>query len=248
MGWDVAEIGLNHDLPFDNPLETATIISERMRANVVICVFATKDMHEWDLHKMMKFEFPGTESEYWLEIHGKDLLCKTFNTINRIIEYDNHHYYLDDFDNYNYYVLEDDDIMISIYKEWINLDVCVNERWGWWERCFHKKDDVLIYINNYRKEIFEQAKLFGCNKVAIMSDQGPTDYICSFSSSEKVENLLDYINSYKYLDEYYKDDIEKWTPDDYTHINIPDYLESDTLIPKSQAISVMFDDFRDLKG
>lgn len=239
MGWDVAEIGLNHDLPFDNPLETAKIISERLKANVVIY------LDECCLN-LTKIEFSGAEDEYILKIFGKDLVSKIFNTNNNVIEYENLEYSLDDCDNENYYDLENFNmnLLISIYKEWIHLDVYVMERWGWWESCFHKKNK--IYINKYRKEIFEQAKLFGCNKVAIMSDQGPTAYICSYSESDKIEDLLDYIYTYKYLDDYKLNGKWTWSIDHYLHINIHDFFKSKTKIPETKAISVMFDDFRDL--
>ena len=36
MGWDVVEIGLRHDLPIDDPIAAAEILSERLDANVSV--------------------------------------------------------------------------------------------------------------------------------------------------------------------------------------------------------------------
>lgn len=39
MGWDIVEIGLNHDLPVDDPFATAKLLAERIDLNVKLVFY-----------------------------------------------------------------------------------------------------------------------------------------------------------------------------------------------------------------
>lgn len=71
-----------------------------------------------------------------------------------------------------------DDIDIMIFKENVDLDVYVDGRWHCWERAFHSSSqEDREWLRNYRMQIYNQAKMFGCQEVIICSDQGPTEDI-----------------------------------------------------------------------
>ena len=64
-----------------------------------------------------------------------------------------------------------DDINIRVFKENLELDVYVEERWGWWNCAFHQPNIYRGRLQNYRIQIYNQAKMFGCQEVIICSDQ-----------------------------------------------------------------------------
>ena len=62
-------------------------------------------------------------------------------------------------------------------EENVDLDVDILERWSSWERAFHHSGSEQEWLRNYRMQIYNRAKLFGCNEVIICSDQGPSECI-----------------------------------------------------------------------
>ena len=141
-----------------------------------------------------------------------------------------------------------DDIDIRIFKETVNLDVYVYERWHWWESAFWNPLTYRERLHNYRMQIYHQAKLFGCQEVIICSDQGPTMEIYDRANYSS-DDLKEYAQSFQYL----KDDtwLEEWEKEgwkkDAKHIMFSDYFQNNLKFASGESIDVIFDDFSDIE-
>lgn len=104
---------------------------------------------------------------------------------------------------------------MQFFRECINLDICVNERWWTWITKIHEKNLEDNWLWNYRKRIYDRAKMFGCNEVIICSDQGPTWLICEYLD-KSADELVAYTKARRYIDESMWDD-EKEKEEWITH-------------------------------
>ena len=266
MGWDVVEIGLKHNLPVNNPFATAQEVAKRMNRNVrLVC----RNEYEYDSELNVVREAKGNEfielgkykvnnskeylqmiaSDYQahqiLESVGEDKLRNAAFT--NVVES-----ILDDIeDSFELYEIEDkkEKLDIRIFKETINLDVYVIERWHRWEEVFYsssQKDRERLY--NYRVQIYHQAKMFGCQEVIICSDQGPTIEIFD-RMNYSADDLKEYARSYQYLndDTVWVDEIEKeeWKKN-AKHIMFSSYFQNQLNLSDEDFIEVIYDDFSDI--
>ena len=228
MGWDVVQIGLRHNLPVNDPHATAKEVAKRMNRNIRLVY---RNEYEYDKEKNVVSEV----NDYELIELGKFEVNNSKDYLQmKVSDYQKHHIlesvgidklrkatFVGEFadfilsgDSFELYEIEDDNTYIRIFKENVNLDVSVIERWRTWEYAFHSSGKWREWLRDYRMKIYQQAKMFGCNEVIICSDQGPTieifdkmdysadnlkEYACSFLSTSQelstewycVEDIVD---------------------------------------------------------
>lgn len=266
MGWDVVEIGLKHNLPVNDPFATAKEVAKRMNQNIrLVC----RNEYEYDSAQNVVREAKGDEfielgkyevnnskdylhmivsyyqARQILELVGEDKLRQaTFEG-----EYAD--LILDDIeDSFELYEIEGgkDDVYIRIFKENVDLDVSVIERWRTWEYAFHQSGKYREWLRNYRMQIYHQAKMFGCQEVIICSDQGPTIEIFD-KMNYSADDLKEYARSYQYLndDTAWVEAIEKedWKKN-AKHIMFSSYFQNRLSLTGEDFVEVIYDDFSDI--
>ena len=266
MGWDVVEIGLRHNLPVNDPFETAKEVAKRMKQNVRlvyrkeyeydIANNVVSEAEVYDLIELGKYEVNNSKDylhmivSYYqarqiLELVGEDKLRQaTFvGELAHCILYDIGY-------PYDLYEIEDNDdnLNISIYKENVNLDVCVDGRWHWWERAFHSSSqEKREWLRNYRMQIYNQAKMFGFQEVIICSDQGPSMAIYDNMHYSAVK-LKEYARSFQYLNDTTW--VEEWEKEDWKknakHIMFSSYFQDQLNLSGEDFVEVIYDDFSDI--
>ena len=265
MGWDVVEIGLKHNLPVNDPFATAQEVAKRMKQNIrLVC----RNEYEYDSAQNVVREAKGDEfielgkyevnnskdylqmiaSDYQanqiLETVGEDKLRNiAFTNVAESI--------LDDIeDTFELYEIEGgkEDVYIRIFKENVDLDVSVIERWRTWEYAFRLSGKYREWLQNYRMQIYRQAKMFGCQEVIICSDQGPTIEIFD-RMNYSADDLKEYARSYQYLndDTAWVDEIEKeeWKKN-AKHIMFSSYFKNQLNLSGEDFVEVIYDDFSDI--
>ena len=269
MGWDVVQIGLRHNLPVNDPFATAKEVAKRMNRNVRLVYRneyeydkennVVREVNGCELIELGKFEVNNsndylkmTVSDYQAhqiqEIAGIDKLRQaTFvgewaDSILSDIEGD----------PFELYEIEDNDetLDIRIFKENVNLDVCIRGRWHWWEDAFHSsRQEKKEWLHNYRMKIYHQAKMFGCNEVIICADQGPTELIYD-NMDYLADNLKEYARSFQYLkdscwvEEYKKEEWKK----NAKHITFSSYFHNQLDLSNEDFVEVIYDDFSDIEN
>ena len=155
MGWDVVEIGLKHNLPVNDPFATAKEVAKRMKQNVRLVY---RNEYEYDNKKNVVREAKGDDfielGKYEIN-NSKDYLQMTVSDyqahqildsagIEKLrqatFEGEYADLILDDIeDSFELYEIEGgkDDVYIRIFKENVDLDISVIERWRTWEYAFH---------------------------------------------------------------------------------------------------------------
>ena len=266
MGWDVVEIGLRHNLPVDDPHATAKEVAKRMNRNIRLVY---RNEYEYDKEKNVVREANGDEfielgkyevnnskdylqmiaSDYQarqiLESVGEEKLRQaTFvGELAHLILYDIG-------DPFELYEIEDKDesFSIRIFKENVDIDVYVSGRWHSWERAFHSSSqgnrELLRY---YRMQIYDRAKMFGCNEVIICSDQGPTIGIFD-KMNYLADDLKEYTRSFQYLKDTHwveESEIEEWKKN-AKHIMFSSYFQNQLNLSSEDFVEVIYDDFSDI--
>ena len=94
-------------------------------------------------------------------------------------------------------------------------------------------------------QVYERAKVFGCEQVIYCADQGPTESIYD-GMDMGAEELLAYVRDRRYLDYKSPEDQEVWRRDGL-HIQYADYFKGNIPWREGVWIEVVFDDFCDLK-
>lgn len=266
MGWDVVQIGLRHNLPIHNPFATAKEVAKRMNQNIRL-VYRNK--YEYDKERnviseaknyfepieLRKFEVNDscnflqmTVTDYQarqiLGLVGMEKLRKVKFTSEFAA------LILDDINEpYELYEIEDDEenLCIRIFKENVDLDVSVIERWGYWEKAFHNLDQNRERLLDYRMQIYNRAQIFGCNEVLICSDQGPTINIydnMDFTSEE----LKEYAHSFQYLKDstWVKDSEKEVWKKNAKHIMFSSAFNDQLSLSNKEFVEIVYDDFYDL--
>ena len=264
MGWDVVEIGLRHNLPVDDPFATAREVAKRMKQNIRLVYQneyeydvannIVRDTDSYDLIELAKYEVNSSreylqmivsnyQANQILELAGIDKLRKAFfasefaDFILRKIE-----------EPYELYEIEDDEsgLDIRIFKENVDIDVYIWERWSKWERALHQLKSDREWLLNYRLQIYNRAKLFGCNEVIICSDQGPTESIYA-NMHYSSEDLKEYTRSLQYLKDcnWSVSKIEEWKKN-AKHIMFSSLFQDQFVLSDEDWVEVIYDDFSDL--
>lgn len=269
MGWDVVQIGLRHNLPIDDPFATAREIAKRMNRNIKLVYM---NMYEYDIENNVVYDI--NDEPYSFELgkievdSSSEYLIMEVNNYqaNRILEIagiDNLRaaslkneagkYLLDDIEN-SYYLYEINDTdnhnIITVFKENVDLDICVYERWSCFERAFHLLNtDDMEWLNNYRMQIYDRAKMFGCDEVIICCNQGPGEFIFT-KMDVSADELKEYARSFQYIDDYGKC-VEKFDVNEWKkcakHIFFPSFFKNGAILSDDDFVEVIYDDFSDLR-
>ena len=153
MGWDVVEIGLRHDLPVD-AIATAQEVAKRMKQNVRLVY---RNEFEYDIENNVVSISKGPD---FIEIgkyevnYSKDylkMIASNYqaNKIQELVGIDKlrkatfasdfAEFIIDDLeDAFELYEIVSDEVDIRIFKENVDLDVYIGERWKNWERALHQ--------------------------------------------------------------------------------------------------------------
>lgn len=266
MGWDVVQIGLRHNLPVESPTETAKEIAERMKRNICLGYRKEYDFNsetealDWldyyDFVEIERFKVIDTDDFVFMTITNyqarqiKDSLgiekireLSKSNDAAKFILYD-----IEEPDSI--YELEDKDekMWINIFKENVTLDIYVFERWFNWAREFKEPDKCREFLMDYRKQVYNQAKIFGCNEVINCADQGPTMAIYD-NAHYSVDDLKEYVCSRKYIEEsnwLEPSKIENWKKYG-KQVKFSDFFENKLIFEDEEFVELVFDDFSDMK-
>lgn len=264
MGWDVVQIGLRHNLPVHDPFATAKEVAKRMKKNIRLVYIneyeydkeknVVSEVNDYELIELGKFEVNNsndylqmTVSDYQKhhiqESVGIDKLRKaTF--VGEFADF------ILNGDSFELYDIEDNEktLDIRIFKENVNFDVNIDGRWNRWEEAFHStSQEKRKWLHYYRMQIFDQAKIFGCQEVIICSDQGPTELIYD-NMDYSADNLKEYARSFQYLkdtnwvEEYKKEEWKK----NAKHITFSSYFQNQLDLSNEDFVEVIFDDFSDI--
>ena len=147
------------------------------------------------------------------------------------------------------YELEDKEekLWITIFKENVTLDIYVIERWFNWAREFEEPDDCGEYLRNYRMQVFNQAKIFGCEEVINCADQGPTMAIYD-NADYSADELKEYVRSRKYVEDsnwLEPKKIEHWKKYG-RHVKFSDFFENKLSFEDDDFVELVYDDFSDM--
>ena len=263
MGWDVVQIGLRHNLPVHDPFATAKEVAKRMERNIKL-VYRNKyeydieknivsEVNEYELIELRKFEV--NKSNNYLQMIVSDYQARQIQELVGIEKLRTATFasefaelILSDLeDSFELYEIEDEDIYIRIFKENVDLDVSVVERWRMWESAFHPSSPHRKWLHNYRMQIYNRARIFGCKEVIICSDQGPAMSIfdnMNYSADELKEYALSfqYLKEDTWLEECEKDEWKKYAK----HIMFSSFFQNKLELSDEDFVEVIYDDFSDI--
>ena len=264
MGADAVNIGLNHTLPVDDPRVLAREIAQRLQWNIEL---GYDSWSKYDEARRLVLETPYTfvELERFVVDESKPFyrLCipdyqyklireKIGKSNLKSMNYSSQH--LKSMITSNdapgsLYELDEEKPgsgFLSIYREHIDLDVYQTARWLGWIRKFDSKEDWQLLLN-YRLQVAERAKAFGCSQVIFFSDQGPSQNlydIVDLSTQEIMQFIQNrtYIHVAGGMSEREKDAWIKMGK----IIQYQDYFEDKIHLKDGEFIDVILDDFRGL--
>jgi hypothetical protein len=264
MGWDVVQIGLRHNLPIDDPFEMANEVAKRMNRNIRLVCWNDFELdksnnivrHDFDYDLIELGEIKVNNSSDYLQMMDSNYKAKQiadtlgFEKVRKLSQYcGSAKSLLRDLD-YHRYDIEDEELQISVYNENVDLDVFVVGRWNAWRNAFHPinmLDECTEWLRNYRMQIYERARLFGCNEVIICSDQGPTEQI--YNNLElSADDLLKYARSRQYMkNESWQttSDKERWEKH-AKQITFASFFRNETKLDDEDFVEVVYDDFSDI--
>ena len=268
MGLDITQIGLNHNLPVDDPFETAKEVAKRMNRNIKLGYIK---MYEYDVDnnivnysndesRFVDIEVLNIDSsnEYLTMIIHEYQAHQILNTVGidniRIAATKNctGEMLLDDIEGppYALYEVIGESEDLLIYKENIHLRL-ESARWFWLENTFHSNDAQGVkWLRDYRMRIYNHAQMFGCSEVIICADQCSGAFILDnlhFSSN----SLKEYISTCQYLKDYKSCnaelDIDEWEKH-AKHVSFASFFKNEISLEEDDFIDVVFDDFSDITG
>ena len=265
MGADVVNIGLNHTLPVDDPPQVlAKEIAQRLQWNIKL---GYDSWTKYDEARRLVSETPYTFVElerfvvdvskpfyrlcipdYQYKLIREKIGKNNLKSINYSSQYIKRMITSNDAPGRLYELDEEKpgSGFLSIYREHIDLDVYQTARWLGWIRKFDSKEDWQLLLN-YRLQVAERAKAFGCSQVIFFADQGPSQDIyetINLSSQEIIQFILNrtYINNANDMSEQEKDE---WIKTGKI-IQYQDYFEDKIHLKDDEFIDVILDDFRGL--
>ena len=265
MGVDVVNIGLNHTLPVDDPPQVlAKEIAQRLQWNIKL---GYKSWTKYDEARRLVSETPYTfvELERFVVDESKPFyrLCipdyqyklireKIGKSNLKSINYSSQHIKSMITSNDapgRLYELDEEKPgsgFLSIYREHIDLDVYQTARWFGWIRKFDSKEDWQLLLN-YRLQVAERAKAFGCSQVIFFSDQGPSLNLYDIVELSNQE-IMQFIQNRTYI--HVAGGMSEREKDEWIKagkiIQYQDYFEDKIHLKDGEFIDVILDDFRGL--
>ncbi len=264
MGADAVNIGLNHTLPVDDPRVLAREIAQRLQWNIEL---GYDSWSKYDEARRLVLETPYTfvELERFVVDVSKPFyrLCipdyqyklireKIGKSNLKSINYSSQH--LKSMITSNdapgsLYELDEGKTgcgFLSIYREHIDLDVYQTARWLGWIRKFDSKEYWQLLLN-YRLQVAERAKAFGCSQVIFFSDQGPSQNLYDIVELSNQE-IMQFIQNRTYI--HVAGGMSEREKDAWIKmgkiIQYQDYFEDKIHLKDGEFIDVILDDFRGL--
>lgn len=267
MGWDVATIGLSHNLPIDDPSALAREVSVRLNWNIRLGYWKWLEYNDekqyivtksYTFVELDRFVIDESAPFYYLSIrdYHECMIREQFSK--EELEQMNYSedYVLDillrNNKPFELYELESDNgssnhVYIRFFRETVDLDVYQTAQWFGWLRYFESDDnEQLLY--DYRKAVSEQAKAFGCSQVVYFADQGPAQNIYE-RLPLTCQELIEYINNRTYLFEeggLSTEEREEWIRHGRI-IQYGDYFDGSLKFDDGEFIDIIYDDFRELE-
>lgn len=269
MGWDVVAIGLKHDLPVDDPPATAQAVARRMNTNIRL-VYENKFIYDEKSNTVtynMDYEvielgmFTVNEHGDFLQMtvadYQKLLLVKQYGA-HKLSKstyrnfFGNRDTFLSELSSSSFELYEiasndENETCIRIFKENVDIDIFVSERWSAWEHYFHNIREYKQILQDYRMQIYEKARIFGCKEVIICADQGPGGNIYD-NMNLPSDNLISYIKHYEYLKGYgwiTDSEADEWK-NNARHILFASAIQEKPDLSDKEWVDVIFDDFADI--
>ena len=264
MGADAVNIGLNHTLPVDDPRVLAREIAQRLQWNIEL---GYDSWTKYDETRRLVLETPYTFVElerfivdaskplYRLSIpdYQYKLIREKIGKSNlKTMNYSSRHLKVEITSNgapgslYELEIKEPYDETIYIHKEHIELGVYQTARWFGWIRYFDSKEHWQLLLN-YRLQVAERAKAFGCSQVIFFSDQGPSLNLYDIVELSNQE-IMQFIQNRTYI--HVAGGMSEREKDEWIKagkiIQYQDYFEDKIHLKDGEFIDVIFDDFRGL--
>ena len=264
MGVDVVNIGLNHTLPVDDPRVLAKEIAHRLQWNIEL---GYDSWTKYDEARRLVSETPYTFVElerfvvdeskplYRLSIpdYQYKLIREKIGKSNlKTMNYSSRHLKVEITSNgapgslYELEVEEPYEDTIYIHKEHIELGVYQTARWFGWIREFASKEYWQLLLN-YRLQVAERAKAFGCSQVIFFSDQGPSQNLYDIVELS-TQKIMQFIQNRTYI--HVAGDMSEREKDAWIKmgkiIQYQDYFEDKIQLKDDAFIDGILDDFRGL--
>lgn len=263
MGVDVVEIGLRHRLSVDNRKKLAQELATILDMNVKI-VARKEFVYDKSIHMIADYnyydvipleEYIIKESNNYLEVfcsnYQKNFIKESLGKDKvRTLKFDSpdtrrSFFELDDTTMYEAETRnrEDNYIYFDIYKENIVLPYYVCSRWFNFIREF-KDPQSLCYLKETRKDVYEQAKMFGCDCVIYCSDGTPSSRIWDSAELTSSE-LLTYASTGDFLK---PGNGVEWGKK-YSNariINFADFIAGKVKFEEGEFVEAVIDDFKDI--
>ena len=246
MGWDIAPIGLKHKVDTSSMESVAMFLVKHFNANIN-CRTVNKG---WD-----------KDSTIPITSDCGSYVCEGSTRNIELIE--NRNGYMGCRDHWEIQFgwnpfpcfCEDEYVDIILYEDLVNLEMVERPfRWFWFLSNFveHEADEESDTIcrealDRFRESVREYARVFGCEKVMYIADQGVDDYILYQCEKLDSDSLMEYVSSLRFLHE-----CRDYERDRSIFLDVPSFLsEKQDLIRQGRDIGyldVLFDDFRDISG
>lgn len=250
MGWDVVEIGLKHKLPVRNPYACAEEVSKRLNRNIWLVarnefINDKNSIHVCNVDGLELIDlgrYKVNDSDNFLKMTVSSSLTEQIIKQDRNLKLSNVECNITDLDNvFELYEIEDveGDLDIRIFEENVDLDVYVPERWTNWKNSFHDySSESRNKLLDYKLQILERAEAFGCERVIICADQGPTQLIFD-RMNWKADDLLKYTKERNYVRDYSDSDKEEWI--DYGKlVEFSELFEHKLKFKKDEFVDIVF--------
>ena len=268
MGWDPILLGLKHSLPVDDPMATAQELSKRLERNVVlVCeefwydeathTVATppstnyKELARFRVDdspsflRIIDYRYPALYFQKHFDAKQLENLKFKDSWFEAAVTDPNYYLYL--------YDVEEEDseaefFDLSISRE--NFDrYAFSQRWSSWARGFYEGEEARQRLWEDRMAAHQFAKLMGCEKMIICSDQGPATDLYDHIDWP-AEKLWESAISCSFYDTYSWDSEEEkvaWMANSRP-IHFADFFTDKTLfLNEEDFVEVVMDDFSDLE-
>ncbi|MBD5272292.1 MAG: hypothetical protein HDS42_03325 [Bacteroides sp.] len=256
MGWDIVAIGINHNLPVEDPNKTAERISSLVDGPISVGYYESW-MYKPDVNKII-------ESEYeWIEISKINSSKQGYVVFFSIENYCARKIYRDLADKIDSVEFENEDqrnwfmgeakdepfalyefesqsgpyFDLRIFKEIVDFNYDFPGRWFQFVRTLKKPNDIPNKENilEFRKHIFRQLKACGCNEAYYFADQGPGELLYNILDKPAKE-WIDYLEKGEFISDGKPKIIE-----------IPKHLDNSIQLSDNDWIDCFIDDFSDFK-
>lgn len=260
MGIDVVAIGLRHRLTVDNRQKLAKELSTILDMNVKF-VARKEFVYDESSHMILDYDDYDVipleeciikESDNYMEVfcsnyQKNQILASLAEDKVSSLRFDSPDTKLSflEYDDTTLYEAESrnkgkDYIYFDIYKENIVLPYYVCSRWYGFTNEF-KDPNCIGFLKETRQEVYEEAKMFGCDCVIYCSDGTPSSRIWDKADIPSSELLLyakgKFLESEDFGEKYSKARI----------INFGDFLAGKVTLREDEFVEAIIDDFKDFQ-